>query len=178
MIKTVQHAGVLSTGLDQALRFFGGALHGVLRAVGSIHDLRARDAYRQHSRGAADQQAANERLGEILVRKGYVTEGVVTQILSHQLSVAWVSLEHVEFSKELLRLVPGELAQELSIMPVLFRSSEKKEKILYIAVDDPTNIPAMQKISEVTGMHVRPLIAPASEIRRAIRTHYFGGESG
>jgi hypothetical protein len=32
----------------------------------------------------------------------------------------------------------------------------------------------MQRVSEVTGMHVRPLIAPASEIRKAIRSQYLG----
>jgi type IV pilus assembly protein PilB len=141
----------------------------LLVAAGIISD-------EQLATALAEQQSANARLGEILVRRGFVTEAVVTQILSHQLSVAWVSLEHVDFPKELLRLVPGELAQELTLIPVLFRLGDKKEKILYVAVDDPTNIPAMQKISEITGMHVRPLIAPASEIRKAIRSQYFPDE--
>ena len=123
-----------------------------------------------------EQAKSGLRLGEILVRRGFVTEAALTQILSNQLSVAWVSLSHVEFPRELLALVPAELAAELTLIPVLFRVGERKEKILYVAVDDPTNVPAMQRISEVTGMHVRPLIAPASEIRKAIRTLYFGEE--
>lgn len=122
----------------------------------------------------ADQNGGDARLGEILVRRGLVTEAALTQILSNQLSVAWVSLAHVEFKRELLSLVPKEVAQELGVIPVLFRMGDRKEKILYVAVDDPTNVPVMQRVSEISGMRVRPLIAPASEIRKAIRTHYFG----
>src|SRR6185436_3950176 len=71
---------------------------------------------------ALQQQAGgNARLGELLVRRGFVSEAALTQILSNQLSVAWVSLKHVEFRRELLSLIPVELATELSLIPVLFR---------------------------------------------------------
>jgi type IV pilus assembly protein PilB len=126
----------------------------------------------------AEQAKSGARLGDILVRRGLISEAALTQILSNQLSVAWVSLKHVEFPRELLSLIPSELALELTVIPVLFRMGERREKILYVAVDDPTNVPAMQRISEITGMHVRPLIAPASEIRRAIRAQYFGEDAG
>jgi hypothetical protein len=32
----------------------------------------------------------------------------------------------------------------------------------------------MEQVAVYTGMHVRPLVAPTSEIRRAIQLHYFG----
>jgi hypothetical protein len=34
----------------------------------------------------------------------------------------------------------------------------------------------MERVAEVTGMHVRPMIAPPSEIKRAIETYYSGNE--
>ena len=67
----------------------------------------------------------------MLVRRGFVTEHELTQILSNQVSVAWVSLDHVEFTRELLSLVPPDVALELNLLPVLFRM-EKKQKILYV----------------------------------------------
>ncbi len=123
------------------------------------------------------QQELGGRLGEVLVRRGLVTEYDLAQILSNQVSVALVSLPHVEFTRELLSLVPAELAQELNLIPVLFRTGPDKQKILYLAVDDPTNVPAMEKVAQATGMHVRPLVAPASDIKRMIRLHYFGEET-
>jgi type IV pilus assembly protein PilB len=121
----------------------------------------------------AAQASTGRRLGEVLVGTGHVREAELTQILSNQLSVAWVSLELVEFTRELLSLLPGELALKLGVLPVHFRLGKKREKILYVAMNDPTDIPAMQEVSRITGMHVRPLIAPPSELNRVIREQYF-----
>jgi type IV pilus assembly protein PilB len=119
-----------------------------------------------------EQQRAGGRLGEVLIQRCLVTELQVTQILSNQLSVAWVSLPRVEFSEELLVLVPVEIAEQYTLIPVHFRLGEQKQKILYVAMDDPTDVGAMEHVSRITGMHVRPLIAPPSEIRRQIQTRY------
>jgi type IV pilus assembly protein PilB len=119
-----------------------------------------------------EQKLAGGRLGEILVAKGFVTELQVTQVLSNQLSVAWVSLAHVEFSRELLSLVPKMVAEQHTLLPVHFRVGDRRQKILYVAMDDPTDVPAMEHVSRLAGMHVRPLIAPPSDIRREIRDRY------
>ena len=118
------------------------------------------------------QKDTNKRLGEILVEMGHINELELTQILSNQLSVAWVSLDHVDFTDDILRLVPEKMAREYTLIPVHTRVGDKGEQILYIAMDDPTNVKAMERVSEITYMHVRPMIAPPSEIRRAIETYY------
>jgi type IV pilus assembly protein PilB len=123
-----------------------------------------------------EQESQGGRIGEILVRRGLISEHELTQILSNRVSVAWVCLDYIEFTRELLSLLPGELAQELNLIPVFFRIEKTREKILYVAVDDPTSVSAMERVAKYTGMHVRPLVAPASEIRRAVRIHYFGEE--
>lgn len=124
------------------------------------------------------QRASGVRLGDLLVERGIVSEIQLTQVLSNQLSVAWVSLRHVDFTRELLSLVPRELAQSHTLIPVHFRLGKQKQKILYVAMDDPTNVAAMEAVSGLTAMHVRPLIAPPSEIRKAIRLHYGNGAAG
>jgi type IV pilus assembly protein PilB len=119
-----------------------------------------------------EQEQRGVKLGEVLVRRGLITEQDLTQILSNRVSVAWVCLDYIDFTRELLSLLPGELALELNLIPVYFRT-EQNRKILYVAVDDPTAISAMERVAVHTGMHVRPLVAPASEIRRAVKQHYF-----
>jgi len=120
----------------------------------------------------AAQAGTSLRIGELLVQRGYIGELDLTQVLSHQLSVAWVSLEHVDFTPMILMLVPAAVAREHRLLPVFFRTDKKREKILYIAMDDPTDVPAMQHIAELTEMRIRPLIAPPSEIRIALDKHY------
>ena len=120
----------------------------------------------------ASQKGTGKRLGALLVERGLISELELTQILSNQLSVAWVALEYVDFSDEILDIIPGELARRCTLIPVHYRVDEKKEPILYVAMDDPTNIEAMKKVSEYAGTHVRPMIAPLSEIKRAIDLYY------
>jgi type IV pilus assembly protein PilB len=125
------------------------------------------------ARALHDQAQSGMKLGEVLVRRGLISEHDLTQILSHRVSVAWVCLDYIEFTRELLSLLPAELAAELNVIPVYFRTEKNRQKILYVAVDDPTSVTAMEQVAVYTGMHVRPLVAPASEIKRAIQQHYF-----
>src|SRR5690554_2996071 len=122
------------------------------------------------------QASDKRRLGALLVASGYVTETQVTQILSQQLSVPWVSLHHIDFSRQLLNLVPRELAERHCLIPIYVRRSRHQKETLYIAMDDPTGVEARAEVELYTGLPVRPMIAPPSEILSAIRV-YYGGEA-
>jgi len=137
----------------------------LLKNAGLISEEQLADALEEQTRGGV-------RLGELLVQRGFVNEVQLTQILSNQLSVAWVSLKHVELGDELLLLVPLAVAEQYTLIPVYFRVGEQRQKILYVAMDDPTDVAAMEQVSRLTGMHVRPLIAPPSEIRQEIAARY------
>jgi type IV pilus assembly protein PilB len=137
----------------------------LLKSAGLISEEQLQDALREQSKSGG-------RLGEMLLRRGLVSELQLTQILSNQLSVAWVSLRHVDLTEELLMLIPADVAEQHTLIPVHFRLGENKKKILYVAMDDPTDVAAMEHVSRITGMHVRPLIAPPTEIRQEIATRY------
>lgn len=112
------------------------------------------------------------RLGEALVREGHVSEAQLTQVLSMQYSVAWVSLDLVQFTPALLELVSAELAHQHKAIPVHTRIDSEGCRILYVAMDDPMNIDAMREISAYANMNVRPMIAPPSELARVINSNY------
>ena len=75
----------------------------------------------------------------------------MTQVLSNQLSIPWVSLYHVEFSRDLLNLVPAELAEDFVLIPVYVRRVRNEGEVLFVAMDDPTNEDLLGRIREVTG---------------------------
>ena len=124
----------------------------------------------------AAQKKSGRRLGVELVSLGFVTEVQLTQVLSNQLSIPWVSLYHVEFSRELLNLVPAELADSFCVIPVYARQVRREGVTLFVAMDDPTNEAALDQLRLAAQMPVRPMVAPPSEIRDAIRVYYFGGQ--
>lgn len=118
------------------------------------------------------QREDGRRLGKLLVERGLVTETQLTQILSQQLSVPWVSLYHIDFSRQLLDLVPEELAEQHCLIPIFVRRVRGLGDTLYIAMDDPTNETAVAAIGDYAGLPVRAMIAPPSDIRAAIRAYY------
>jgi len=122
------------------------------------------------------QRADGRRLGKLLVERGLVTETQLTQILSQQFSVPWVSLYHIDFSRQLLDLVPEELAEQHCLIPIFVRRVRGLGETLYIAMDDPTNEVAVVAVGEFSGLPVRTMIAPPSDIRGAIRAYYGTGE--
>jgi len=118
------------------------------------------------------QKKDGRRLGTLLVDQGLVSETQVTQILSQQLSVPWVSLHHIDFTRQLLNLVPRETAEQYCLVPIFVRRVRGIGQTLYIAMDDPSDERARDAVAEYSGLAVRTMIAPPSDIRAAIRAYY------
>ncbi len=115
-----------------------------------------------------------QRLGDILIQMGLVTEAQLTQILGQQHSVPWVSLYHIDFSRQLLNLISRELADRYCVVPIYVRRV-KRQDTLYVAMDDPSNEAALAEVQKVVGLPVKPMIAAPSDIRNAIRVYYGAG---
>lgn len=124
----------------------------------------------------AIQKRDGRRLGTLLVERGLVNETQLTQILSHQLAVPWVSLLHIEFSRQLLNLVPHDVADRYCLVPIYVRHVRGQGETLYVAMDDPTNDEGLRACGTFSGLPVRAMIAPPSDIRSAIRVYYGGAQ--
>lgn len=139
----------------------------LLVAAGVVTDAQLQD-------GLAQQAALGLRLGETLVSLGHVTEVQVTQALSSQLTLPWVNLHHVAFSRELLEQVPAALAERYQLIPVYTREVRRQGRTLYVAMHDPTDIDALQAVADAAALPVKAMVAPPSDIRNAIRVYYLG----
>jgi type IV pilus assembly protein PilB len=122
------------------------------------------------------QKRDGRRIGTLLIEAGLVSETQVTQILSQQLSVPWVSLYHIEFSRQLLNLVTQELAERYCLVPIFVRRVRGLGQTLYVAMDDPSDEKAHGEVSQFSGLPVRAMIAPPTDIRSAIRAYYGAGQ--
>jgi type IV pilus assembly protein PilB len=120
----------------------------------------------------AAPRAEGVKIGQHLVELGVVTEAQLTQTLSLQLAIPWVSLYHIDFSRQLLNLVPRQIAEKFCAVPIFLRTEKKKPTTLYVAMDDPTNEQALVEIATAAGVPVKPMIASPSDIRSAIRVYY------
>jgi type IV pilus assembly protein PilB len=120
------------------------------------------------------QRKDGRKLGQLLIELGLVSEIQLTQTLSRQLSVPWVSLYHVDFSRSLLNLVAREAAEKYCLVPIFVRRVRKQGETLYVAMDDPTNDAAIEDVARAAALPVKPMIACPSDIRAAIRVYYLG----
>lgn len=114
----------------------------------------------------------DKKIGQLLIERGWITEAQLTQTLSLQLSVPWVSLYHIDFSRQLLNRVQRDLAERYCLIPIFVRHVKGQGETLYVAMDDPTNEPALQEVSRQANLPARPMIASATDIRSAIRVYY------
>jgi len=118
------------------------------------------------------QKETGRRLGETLVSLGYVTELQVAQTLSHQLSVPWANLLHVDFSRELLNLVTPDIAVSARVVPIYVRRVRQQGDVLFVATDDPLNEAALLAVATHVGMPVKVMVASALDLRNALRVYY------
>ncbi len=119
-------------------------------------------------------RAPGQKLGDVLVQLGMVTEAQLTQILGQQFSVPWVSLYHIDFSRQLLNLISRSIADKYCLIPIYVRRVRRQDT-LYVAMADPSNEVALEEVSKVVGLPAKPMIAAPSDIRNAIRVYYGAG---
>jgi type IV pilus assembly protein PilB len=121
------------------------------------------------------QSASGKRIGALLVELGLIEERDLTQALAEQLGLELIDLGKIIPDPDALALLPEAVVRGLMAIPI--RSHQGQ---LEIAVADPTDQEAADRLRQAAGQNVRLLIAPPTEIRRAIDNSYralFGIES-
>lgn len=114
------------------------------------------------------QKIARGRLGSNLVALGYITEEILMDFLSHQTGVPQMDVRNLEVPPEVLKLVPYRLADQFSVLPI----SIKEPKSLVLAMSDPSDLNAVDSARFASGLHILPVVASYSELRKAIGAMY------
>lgn len=114
-----------------------------------------------------EQRRWGGHLGRVLIDMKLVTEEALVQALSHQLNFPTVELDKVEISDQVLDLVPGELAEQHSLVPF-----NRDGKFLDVAMSDPTNLGIIDELRIRTQLNVRPYLAGPKMIERALGRCY------
>ncbi|MCS6874425.1 MAG: type IV-A pilus assembly ATPase PilB [Pyrinomonadaceae bacterium] len=117
---------------------------------------------------AMDYQRRNGgRLGSSLVKLGFVSDEVITEILSRQYGVPSINLEVYEIEEDVIKLIPRDMAVKYAILPVA-----RTGATLTLAMSDPTNVFALDDAKFHTGLNIEPVIASENSILEAIAKYY------
>jgi hypothetical protein len=127
----------------------------------------------QLERGLLHQRQTGERLGAALISLGFITEPQLCEAIAKGLGISSYTMPPKRIDANALQSVPADFCAAHDLFPLAL-TIHKGRKTLMVAMADPLDFPAIEEISFRTNLHVIPLIAPASEIRTAIQTHYHG----
>ena len=110
------------------------------------------------------QVGGNRRLGYLLIKLGFIDDDQLLDILSHQLEIPIVSIAD-QFSSEVKGTVPRYLCRKYSVIPLAL----EKDNILNLAMTDPSDDEAISDIENYTGLVVKPFLARYKNIESDLK---------
>ena len=117
------------------------------------------------------QKKHGARLGEVLIKFGYVNEDQIVSALGNQLGIPYVTLSSGRLKpvtdQSLDGLVPYDFAIKNVCIP-LYRTISS----LTVALFDPTDLILLDNLRKMTGCDVNPVIATKSDILKTIENFY------
>lgn len=108
------------------------------------------------------------RLGDLIVQKGMATERQVMEALSFQLGVSLIDTRTTKIDPKAVALISEELAKRFVMIPV--KTDDRGRLILAMA--DPLNLIAIDEVELRTGMSVVPVLDSKKNILDAIHIFY------
>ncbi|MBI5439588.1 MAG: type II/IV secretion system protein [Deltaproteobacteria bacterium] len=112
----------------------------------------------------AEQEKTGERLGSILIRRGFVAVEDLEAVLSRQHSVATISLEKYAVAPNVVKLVPQKFMRKNHVVPL-----EVHERVLTVAMANPHDYRLVDELRFMTGMRVAPVVSSVHSITAKIR---------
>tara|TARA_R110002096_G_scaffold44524_8_gene119846 strand:- start:52142 stop:52777 length:636 start_codon:yes stop_codon:yes gene_type:complete len=122
---------------------------------------------RQLEHALLEQRRWGGQVGKILIDEGFVTEDILVRALGKQLNLPVVSLDGAKVERETLAKVSISLAEQHGVFPFRLQGN-----FLDVAMSDPLNMGIIDELRIRTRLNVRPHLAGATEIDKAIRVHY------
>ncbi len=119
-----------------------------------------------------EQKRTGKYLGEILSDLGFVQQEVIADFLAREARVKVIKLENLSIDKEVLKLIPFEVAKRLQAIPI-----KKEGNVVTVAMADPFNVSAIDSLEQITGLKINVVTATQREILNAIDLHYTKSES-
>jgi len=125
----------------------------------------------QKEKALQEHQKSGQRIGEVLVSMGLVTEEDIGVVLAARDGIPFVRLRKGLVDPRVVHLLPREKAEAYEVLP-LFRVRD----MLTLAVTDPHKIHHLDMVRKLTGCEVQPVVTLREDIGRMIAETYDEGD--
>src|SRR5918912_3390629 len=117
---------------------------------------------------AEQKEHPRTRIGELLVASGALTTKALAEALAEQHDLDFVDLARVEVDPNATSLLPEAYARRAQVLPVRFLGDE----LVQVAVADPTDIRTADELRLALGLNVRLAVADASALEGTLERTY------
>ncbi|MBL8754928.1 MAG: Flp pilus assembly complex ATPase component TadA [Planctomycetes bacterium] len=132
-----------------------------LTMTGKLGDILLANGWvtREHIRRACqpDAKLPGERLGDTLVRLNLVGDTHMRQALAIQHRLPWLKVTRKLVDREVLTALPREFVLQNRVLPMF-----KVDGVLTVAVEDPTNLWALDEAARLSGCEVQVVVTDAA----------------
>lgn len=122
----------------------------------------------------AHQRQWGGRIGQAIVRLGFLTEERLLEAVGSQLGAPFVVIGSRSIPAAVVALIPSKLIRARRALP-LEKLTEHRRGPLVVAFADPADLPAVDEIAFVTGLAVKAVLAAEWDIEQAIARHLGDG---
>jgi type IV pilus assembly protein PilB len=113
------------------------------------------------------QKTQKRKIGQILIGMGVIDDEKIAKALASQLKIPFLRLSDVQIPKEVIDLVPQDMAENYLLIPV-----KVVKKQLVIAMANPLEFYALDDLRFITQMSIFVTVAPQSDVLSAIQKFY------
>ena len=131
----------------------------ILKEWGLVTDDQIREALEQ-------QKQSGKRLGECLVALGACSDVDVVKALALQFDMEYVDLDVVSISHDVFELIPENIIQEYTVLPL----SRERNK-LKVAITDPLDLETIDALRFRLNMEVETALAPRKKVLQVINSY-------
>src|SRR3954469_3157012 len=125
----------------------------------------------QLKKALIEQQSSGRPLGEMLMEQGVINNATLVQMLARTLGIPGCQLRHGLIDPAVFKLVGADEAERLLAVPMF-----KVHGTLTVAMTEPQSLPKIDRLRQLTGCKVRPVLALEANLREFMKK-YAGGET-
>jgi len=116
----------------------------------------------------AEQKDSGQKLGRVLMDKGYVKEEKVLELVSRQLQIPYIDLKHYQFEPETIKLIPEMVSRRYRAIAL----KEMPDGSLLIGMADATDIFGYDEITKQVKRPILQAVVKESHLIEAIDMVY------
>ncbi len=121
----------------------------------------------QYELAQREKTRTGSKFGEICERLGFFTHEEVLQVVGEHTDTPYLDFISTPIDGDSVKLIPGEIAREFKLIPV-----EVEGGVLTVAMANPNNILAIDRLREITRLSIEPRIADEDAILSYIDDFY------